>query len=99
MSCIPLPKAAKPVWAYQLTRLPCVMVNVKLHLLHTLKFSQIRQRKLFFVVPLSFLANGSQCFITDSPRRLCENNRQTLFKHECANAVKSNLPIVCELML
>ncbi len=28
MSCIPLPKAAKPVWANQLTRLPCLVVHV-----------------------------------------------------------------------
>ncbi len=31
MSCIPLPKAAKPVWANQLTRLSCLVVYVKLH--------------------------------------------------------------------
>ncbi len=29
MSCTPLPKAAKPVWAKQLTRLPCLVVYVK----------------------------------------------------------------------
>ncbi len=32
MSCTPLPKAAKPVWAKQLTRLPCLVVNVKFQL-------------------------------------------------------------------
>ncbi len=29
MSCTPLPKAAKPVWAKQLNRLPCLVVYVK----------------------------------------------------------------------
>ncbi len=29
MSCTPLLKAAKPVWANQLTRLPCLVVYVK----------------------------------------------------------------------
>ncbi len=29
MSCTPLPKAAKPVWAKQLTRLPRLVVYVK----------------------------------------------------------------------
>ncbi len=29
MSCTPSPKAAKPVWAKQLTRLPCLVVYVK----------------------------------------------------------------------
>ncbi len=29
MSCTPLPKAAKPVWAKQLTRLPCLVVYAK----------------------------------------------------------------------
>ncbi len=29
MSCTPLPKAAKPVWAKQLTRLSCLVVYVK----------------------------------------------------------------------
>ncbi len=27
-NCTPLPKAAKPVWAKQLTRLPCLVVCV-----------------------------------------------------------------------
>ncbi len=29
MNCIPLPKVAKPVWANQLTRLPCLEVEIK----------------------------------------------------------------------
>ncbi len=29
MSCTPLPKAAKAVWAKELTRLPCLVVYVK----------------------------------------------------------------------
>ncbi len=29
MSCTLLPKAAKPVWAKQLTRLPCLVVYAK----------------------------------------------------------------------
>ncbi len=36
MSCTPLPKAAKPVWAKQLTRLPCLVVNVKFQFVYTL---------------------------------------------------------------
>ncbi len=35
MSCTPLPKAAKPVWAKQLTRLPCLVVNVKFQFVYT----------------------------------------------------------------
>ncbi len=34
MSCTPLPKAAKPVWAKQLTRLPCLVVYVKFQLVY-----------------------------------------------------------------
>ncbi len=33
MSSAPLPKAAKPVWAKQLARLHCLVVNVNLHIL------------------------------------------------------------------
>ncbi len=29
MSCTPIPKASKPVWALQMTRLPCLVVHVK----------------------------------------------------------------------
>ncbi len=32
MSCTPLPKAAKPVWAKQLNRLPCLLVCAKFNL-------------------------------------------------------------------
>ncbi len=35
MSCTPLPKAAKPVWATQLTRLPGLVVYVKFQLVYT----------------------------------------------------------------
>ncbi len=35
MSCTPLPKAAKPVWATQLTRLPCLEVYVKFQFVYT----------------------------------------------------------------
>ncbi len=34
MSCTPLPKAAKPVWAKQLTRLPCLVLYVKLQFVY-----------------------------------------------------------------
>ncbi len=34
MSCTPLPKAAKPVWANQLTRLSCLLVYVKFQLVN-----------------------------------------------------------------
>ncbi len=33
-SCTPLPKAAKPVWANQPTRLPCLVVYVKFQFGH-----------------------------------------------------------------
>ncbi len=39
MSCTPLPKAAKPVWAKQLTRLPCVVVCVKFQFMYTINAS------------------------------------------------------------
>ncbi len=35
MCCIPLPKAAKPVWAKQLTRLPGLVVYVKFQFVYT----------------------------------------------------------------
>ncbi len=35
MSCAPLPKAAKPVWANQLTRLPYLKVYAKFQLVYT----------------------------------------------------------------
>ncbi len=35
MRCTPLPKAAKPVWATQLTRLPCLVVYVKFQFVYT----------------------------------------------------------------
>ncbi len=35
MSCTPLPKAAKPVWAKQLTRLPCLVGYAKFHFVYT----------------------------------------------------------------
>ncbi len=37
MSCTPLPKAAKPVWAKQLTRLPCLVVYVKFQFVYTIR--------------------------------------------------------------
>ncbi len=37
MSCTPLPKAAKPVRATQLTRLPCLVVYVKFQFVYTTK--------------------------------------------------------------
>ncbi len=35
MSCTPLPKAAKPAWANQMTRLPCSVVFVKFQFVYT----------------------------------------------------------------
>ncbi len=35
MRCTPLPKAAIPVWATQLTRLPWLVVNVKSQFMYT----------------------------------------------------------------
>ncbi len=37
MGCTPLPKAAKLVWAKQLTRQPCFVVYVKFQFLYTTK--------------------------------------------------------------
>ncbi len=37
MSCTPLPKATKPVWAKQLTRLPCLVVCIKFQIAYTTK--------------------------------------------------------------
>ncbi len=37
MSCTPLPKAAKPVWAKQLTRLPSLVVYAKFQFVYTTK--------------------------------------------------------------
>ncbi len=36
MSRTPLPKAAKPVWAKQLTRLPCLVVYAKFQFVYML---------------------------------------------------------------
>ncbi len=35
MCCTPLPKAAKPVWAKQLTRLPCLVVYIKFQFVYS----------------------------------------------------------------
>ncbi len=35
MSCTPLQKTANPVWANQLTRLSCLVVNVKFQFVYT----------------------------------------------------------------
>ncbi len=35
MSCTALPKATEPVWANQLTRLPCLVVYVKFQFVYT----------------------------------------------------------------
>ncbi len=35
MSCTPLPKAAKPVWAQHVTRLPCLVVYGKFQFVYT----------------------------------------------------------------
>ncbi len=39
MSCTPLPKEAKPVWAKQLTLPPCFVVYVKCQLVYTFQDS------------------------------------------------------------
>ncbi len=43
MSCTPLPKAAKPVWAKQLTRLPCLVVYVKFQFVYITKIQIVCQ--------------------------------------------------------
>ncbi len=35
MFCTSLPKSAKPVWANQLTQLPCLVVNVKFQFMYS----------------------------------------------------------------
>ncbi len=35
MSCTHLPRATKLVWAYQVTRLPCLMIYVKFQFVYT----------------------------------------------------------------
>ncbi len=52
-NCTPLPKTTKQVWANQLTRLPCQMVHVKFHFLHT-STSKVDSRLLL----ASFYVNG-----------------------------------------
>ncbi len=37
MSCTPLPKAEKPVWAKQLTRLSCLVVYIKFQFVYATK--------------------------------------------------------------
>ncbi len=46
MSCTPLPKAAKPVWAKQLTRLRCLVAYVKFQFVYTYKISRLLKRAL-----------------------------------------------------
>ncbi len=41
MSCTTLPKAAKPVWAKQLTRLPCLVVYVKFQLSYYISWNKL----------------------------------------------------------
>ncbi len=41
MGCTPLPKAAKPAWAKQLTRLPCLVVYVKFQFMYTTKATRL----------------------------------------------------------
>ncbi len=43
MSCTPLPKAVKLVWAKQLTRLPCLVVYVKFQFVYTTKSKMVIQ--------------------------------------------------------
>ncbi len=62
MSCTPLPKAAKPVWAKQLTRLPCLVVYVKFQFVYTtksksfLKFLSISMHQIFVFLKKTFVA-------------------------------------------
>ncbi len=41
MSCTPLPKAAKPFWAKQLTRLPFLVLCVKFQLVYVMNYVNI----------------------------------------------------------
>ncbi len=53
MSCTPLPKAAKPVWAKQLTRLPCLVVYAKFQFVYipvnSLNASNETRAELYFI--------------------------------------------------
>ncbi len=42
MSCTPLTEAAKPVWAKQLTRLPCLVVYAKFQFVYTIETCLMR---------------------------------------------------------
>ncbi len=48
MSCTPLPKAAKPVWAKQLTRLPCFVVYVNSQFVYLTIEREVPLRLSFF---------------------------------------------------
>ncbi len=60
MSCTPLPKAAKPVWAKQLTRLPCLVVCVKFQFVYTTKSKMGSQLLLDSTYSQVQLGRGSQ---------------------------------------
>ncbi len=54
MSCTPLPKAAKPVWAKQLTQLPCLVVYAKFQFAKKLWMCLPRGNNLSSVTPRKF---------------------------------------------
>ncbi len=60
MSCTPLPKAAKPVWAKQLTRLPCLVVYVKFQFVSTTESKMDSQLLLASTSSNSRLGRGSE---------------------------------------
>ncbi len=51
----PLPKAAKPAWAYQLTRLPSLMVYVKVQFVYTTSNSLAPPQSLIRLLKLSWV--------------------------------------------
>ncbi len=73
MSCTPLPKAAKPVWAKQLIRLPCLVVYVKFQFVYTMN-------------SLSLKATMSKDLLTDGPWHGmdCHGTWFVLFQHTYA---------------
>ncbi len=48
MSCTPLPKAEKPVWAKQLTRLPCFVVYADFQFVYLTIGREVPLRLIFF---------------------------------------------------
>ncbi len=60
MSYLPLREAAKPVWAKQLTRLPCLVIDVKFQFVYTTKSKMVSQLLLASITSHVQLYRGSE---------------------------------------